>query len=222
MARLHQEMQLRWHALRDALNHYRPRSVLTIPNQGGTGFWVRGPNDIDVDILAREAAKRGILIEPDTVYYHGRKTSRNCFRMGVTSIPTDRIREGVERLRELIWDMSKVEGTMLDLKDPQLLTGREIQQTLGGATIIYSTVYCDPCVIEVHKDGSLEGRAGHANEDRDKGRWWCEGNQWFRQWDRWAYAEASPYYITLNGQHIRWYNSSKHLVDEAILHHDKA
>jgi len=220
MARLHQEMQLRWHALRDALNHYRPKSVLTIPNQGGTGFWVRGPDDIDVDVLAREAAKRGILIEPDTLYYAGRKTSRNCFRMGVTSIPTDRIREGVERLRELMWDISNVDGALLADNDPNRLRGKELYRTLCGATIIYRTVYCDPCVLEVHEDGRLEGRAGHANEDRDTGRWWCEGDQWFRQWNRWAYGEASGYYITLSGQHIRWYNSSKHLVDDAILHRD--
>lgn len=218
MARLHQEMQLRWHALRDALNHYRPKSILTIPNQGGTVFWVRGPDDIDVGVLAQEAAKRGILIEPDTHYYAGPVTSKNCFRMGVTSIPTSRIREGVERLRELMWDLSNVDGVKLEDEDPNQLSGAALKQTLQGATLIYNTVYCDPCVIELHADGRMEGRAGYANEDRDSGRWWCEDNLWYRQWEHWAYGEKSAYFVTLDGQHLRWYNTARHLVDDAILH----
>jgi GntR family transcriptional regulator/MocR family aminotransferase len=66
----------------------------------------------------------------------------------------------------------------------------------------------------------MSGRAGYANEDRDTGRWWCEGGLWFRQWKRWAYGEKSAYHVTLDGQHIRWYNKEKHLVDDAILHRD--
>jgi len=218
MARLHQEMQLRWFALRDALNHYRPKSIVTIPNQGGTVFWVRAPDDIDVDVLALEAAKRGILIEPDTHYFAKRNTSRNWFRMGVTSIPREKIREGVERLRALIWDISKEVNEPLDLNDPELLRAQELHQTLSGSSLIYRTVYCDPCVIELHEDGRMEGRAGRANEDRDSGRWWCEGDLWYRQWNRWAYGEKSSFYVTLSGQHIRWYNTGGQLVDDAILH----
>jgi GntR family transcriptional regulator/MocR family aminotransferase len=217
MARLQQEMQVRWHALRDALNHYRPQSIMTIPNQGGTVISVRGPEDIDIDVLVSEAAKRGILIEPDTHYYAHPGDSRKCFRMGVTSIPTDHIRDGVERLRELMWDLSKVEGVMLEEGDPHLLKSRQLEETLSGATIIYRTVYSDPCVLELHEDGTLTGRAGYANEDRDTGRWWCEGDLWFRQWNRWAYGEPSSYFVTLDGQYIRWYNTGKHLVDDAIL-----
>ncbi len=217
MARLQQEMQIRWHALRDALNHYRPQSIMTIPNQGGTVISVRGPEDIDVDMLVGEAAKRGILIEPDTYYYAHPEDSRKSFRMGVTSIPTARIREGVARLRELMWDLSKVEGVMLEDGDPLLLKGKQLKDTLSGATIIYRTVYCDPCVIELNTDGTMTGRAGYANEDRDNGRWWCEEDRWFRKWNRWAYGEQSSYFVTLDGQHIRWYNTEKHLVDDAIL-----
>lgn len=220
MARLQQEMQSRWHALRDALNHYRPYSIMTIPNQGGTVISVRGPEDIDIDQLVSEAAKRGILIEPDTHYYAQPNASRKCFRMGVASIPKDRIREGVERLRELIWDLSNVEGVMLADNDPNLLKGKTLERTLSDSTIIYHTVYSDPCVIDLHSDGKMTGSAGYANEDRDSGRWWCEGDRWFRQWNRWAYGEKSSYFVTLDGQHIRWYNMEKHLVDDAILHRE--
>jgi len=222
MARLHQEMQVRSHALRDALNHYRPKSVVTIPNQGGTVISVRAPDDIDVDLLAREAAKRGILIEPDTHYFahpeaSRKKASSQCFRMGVTSIPTERIREGVCRLRELMWDLSKTDGVRLQDSDPLWLRAPGLEAALRGTQILYRTVYCDPCIIELHPDGRMDGRAGHANEDRDSGRWWCEGDLWYRQWNRWAYGEKAGFFVSLDGQHIRWYNLDRHLVDDAIL-----
>lgn len=217
MAKLHQEMRVRWNALRDALNHYRPKSIVTTPNQGGTAFWVRAPDDIDVDRLTREAAKRGILIEPDTPYFAGRGAARNCFRMGVTSIPEERIREGVERLRELMWELSKTEGQILDPDDPHLLRGQALDRAMRGASIIYRTVYCDPCIIELRADGSMRGRAGEAHVEHDRGRWWCEEDRWYREWNRWAYAEASGYHVTLDGQHLRFYNASGRLVDEAIL-----
>ena len=149
---MHQEMNLRWVALRDALNHYRA-NFNTMPNQGGSVFWVQCPEEIDVNALAREAARRGILIEPDTHYYARSKGSRNCFRMGVASIPQGKIREGVEHLRELMWEVGSGQAEYLDDEDPAFLKG------------------------------TLVGRAGHANEDCDRGRWWVEGDLWCRQWD---------------------------------------
>ncbi len=48
-----------------------------LPTQGGTALWVRCPTEINVKNLVREAAKRGILIEPDGHYYSTRKKVRN-------------------------------------------------------------------------------------------------------------------------------------------------
>jgi GntR family transcriptional regulator/MocR family aminotransferase len=217
MARLHQEMNRRWYALRDALNHYRP-NFATVPNQGGTAFWVLCPDHIEAETLTREAAKRGILIEPDMQYYADSYKARNCFRMGVTSIPGDQIREGVERLRELMWELSSGDAEFLQEDNPHLLRGEKLKQTMTGSTWIYKTVYNDPTTFELHRDGRLTGRAGHANEEHDEGKWWIEGDLWFRQWNHWAYGEKSGYYITMNGQHLRLYNREKRLVDSAIIH----
>ena len=217
MARLHQEMNQRWYALRDALNHYRP-NFTTVPTQGGTVFWVLCPEHIEVEVLTREAAKRGILIEPDMHYYVDRKKARNCFRLGVTSIPSERIREGVERLRELMWELSSGEAEFLQDDDPNLLHGEELRQIMSGSTWIYKTVYNDPTTFELLSDGTMIGRAGHANEEYDEGKWWCDGDLWCRQWKHWAYGEKGCYYITMNGQHLRLYNTEKRLVDSAIIH----
>jgi GntR family transcriptional regulator/MocR family aminotransferase len=209
-------MNQRWLALRDALNHYRP-NFTTVPTQGGTVFWVLCPKHYDVETLAREAAKRGILIEPDKHYYASGHKSKNCFRMGVTSIPKDRIREGVERLRELMWELASGEEEFLPDDDSGVLRGKALEQTMRGATWLYKTVYGDPCTFELHENGRIIGRAGHANEDRDEGRWWVEGDFWCRQWKSWAYGEAGRYYITMKGQHLRIYNAKKRLVDSAII-----
>jgi GntR family transcriptional regulator/MocR family aminotransferase len=217
MTRLNHEMNQRWYALRDALNHYRP-NFQTLPTQGGTVFWVKCPDHIDVGQLTREAAKRGILIEPDTHYYADPGKAPNCFRMGVTSIPVERIRDGVERLRGLMWEVASGAAEFLDENDPNLLKGDALRRVMSGSTWSYQTVYADPATFELHCDGTMDGRAGHANEEQDEGKWWIEGDLWCRQWKQWAYGEPSSYYVTLSGQHLKLYNREKRLVDSAIIH----
>ena len=66
-------------------------------------------------------------------------------------------------------------------------------------------------------DGELIGTAGYANEDCDRGRWWIEGDRWFRQWQQWAYGEISSYAIVVVGDQLRWYGSDGLLADTAII-----
>lgn len=217
MARMHQKINRRWIALRDALNHYRANFV-TMPNQGGAVFWVLCPEEIDVEVLTRNAARRGILIEPDTHYYVRSKGSRNCFRMGVTSIPEGRIREGVELLRELMWELTRSEAEYLSDDDPAFLRREELASTLRGSTWLYKTVYGDPATFELRADGTMTGLSGHANEEQDTGLWWIEGDLWCRQWNEWAYGEVGRYYISRKGQHLKIYDTGRRLVDSAIIH----
>jgi len=217
MSKLHQETGRRWQALRDALNHYRA-NFITMPNRGGSVFWVQCPDNIEVESLAREAAKRGILIEPDTHYYASSKGSRNCFRMGVTSIPQEDIREGMKQLMNIMWELDSGKAEYLDEKDSSFLRGAELERTMRGSTWIYKTVYGEPTTFELRPDGSMTGRAGHANEEQDEGRWWVEGDLWCRQWNEWAYGETGRYFISRQGQHLKIFNREKRLVDSAIIH----
>jgi len=227
MMRIHKIFSERWNALRDALNHYLPQSILTIPNQGGTAFWVKCPEQVAVQQLVKNAAKLGILIEPVDDYYFDASSSINqggaCFRMGVTSLEEFKIREGVEKLAKLLRELSGEQQTTLDQFQLKPLNQQQLSEKLVGATLICKTVYGAPCAIELKADGQMIGHAGHADEEYDKGRWWIEGDQWYRQWENWSYGEQAGFFITINHnnnvshQEISWFNQKGRLVDTAII-----
>ncbi len=216
-ARLHRVLGRRWDALRQALNHYYRDSEITLPTRGGTSLWVRAPDDLPVTRLVAAAARRGILVEPDTPYYGTAPGSRNFFRMGVTSLPEERIRDGVRELHRLVRELRGDQVQTLANDHPHRLDGTSMARLLPGAVIQYRTFYGDPCTIELHADGRMSGRAGYADEDRDEGRWWLEGDLYCRQWSRWGYGETSRLEVTLEDRQIRWWRPGGHLVDAAEI-----
>jgi GntR family transcriptional regulator/MocR family aminotransferase len=92
-----------------------------------------------------------------------------------------------------------------------------LNSLIPGLTLLYKTVYGEPCTIEVLNEGQLVGRAGYANEDRDTGKWWIEGDRWFRQWDRWAYGEAASFPIRIEGDILSWLDEDGRTVDTALI-----
>jgi len=222
MARFHKIMGERWEALRQALNHYLRDIEIELPTQGGSALWVQCPAEIAVEKLVTEAAKRGILIEPDGHYYSTRKHLRNYFRLGVTSMPEENIREGVDRLTRLIRELCANQIQYLDPEDPTLLGAKQLRDAMSGAIITTRTFYSDPCTIELHEDGSMSGRAGHSDEDCDTGKWWLEDDVWCRQWNQWGYGDISRLQVSLDGDHIRWWRPGGRLVDSGILHGKKS
>jgi GntR family transcriptional regulator/MocR family aminotransferase len=215
--------QRRWNALRDALNHYLPNSIITMPNQGGTAFWVKCPDSIHIKNLLSRARKQGILIEPVKDYYHSHKNyqtdhSQACFRMGVTSLDESKIRAGVAKLAKLIREFSGEQAITLDKYSQKPLTQEQLFQQLAGATLICQTVYGEPCQIVIRADGQLTGYAGFDKEDKDTGRWWIADGCWYRQWKNWSYAEQAGFFIIIEEQQISWFNQNGRLVDTAIIH----
>jgi GntR family transcriptional regulator/MocR family aminotransferase len=63
----------------------------------------------------------------------------------------------------------------------------------------------------------MVGRAGYANEDQDRGRWWIEDGMWCRQWEKWAYGEISKYRTRIERDRIQWFNEKGRLVDSAVF-----
>jgi GntR family transcriptional regulator/MocR family aminotransferase len=218
MARLYKIMGERWDALRQALNHYLRDTELELPTQGGTTLWVQYSSERDINQLVSEAAKRGILIEPNSHYYADHTARRNYFRLGVTSIPKEKIREGVKQLTGLMRELQADQIQYINPSDPSILDAEQIRQVMSGATIVTQTFYSVPCTIELSEDGSMRGRSGYADEDCDTGAWWLEGDIWCRQWKQWGYGEISKLQVTLSGNHIRWWRPGGRLVDEGILH----
>lgn len=217
MLRLGRIFRERRVALRDALNNMRGIPLEISPEVGGTTYWVRTPKDFDVSNLAQEAEKHGILVEPVDYYYADSASAENCFRMGVTSLGTEKIRPGVEKLTELIRTLVKGQVEQLSTSSGDWLTGDELQRTMAGATILYREVYGAPCTIEHHPDGKMSGILGFANEDKDKGRWRVEGDRLYRKWSRWVYGEEAVYYIVIDGDKIKYFNSDKQIVDSAFI-----
>lgn len=73
---------------------------------GSTSYWVTCPDGCDATALAKAARAEGVVIEPGDVFSMTEGTHVRCFRLGFSSIRTDRIEPGVERLGRLIARMS--------------------------------------------------------------------------------------------------------------------
>jgi GntR family transcriptional regulator/MocR family aminotransferase len=217
LVQLGQVFRDRWHALRDALNYCLQRSVVTAPATGGTSCWVQGPPELDTAHLIPAAARRGVYIEPVDRYYAAAEHPRNCFRMSVRGIPVERIRGAVRKIADLVRDLDRGLSERLESCVGQWLRGEELRERLAGSSIYLDTVYGDPCTIDLLPDGRMLGRAGFADEDCDSGRWWVEGDLWFRQWQNWVYGEAVGYYTVIDGTTIKWFNADGRLADKATL-----
>jgi GntR family transcriptional regulator/MocR family aminotransferase len=217
MSRLGRLLRERRAALHDALNWMRGVPMEISPEVGGTTYWVRTPDDFDVDKLIRAAAKRGILIEPVRHYYANEEHAENCFRMGITSIDVERIRPGVTRLVELIRSQVRDQVEQLSTSAGDWLTGDDLEAAMAGATILYREVDGAPCTIRYHPDGSMTGVLGYSNEEQDTGRWWTDGERFFRKWSRWNYGEEKGYYIVIDGDQVKFFNEEKQIVDSAFI-----
>jgi GntR family transcriptional regulator/MocR family aminotransferase len=217
MLRLGRVLRERRMALRDALNFIRGIPMEISPVVGGTTYWVRTPHEFNISRLAAEAEKQGILIEPVEHYYADKSSAENCFRMGVTSIAEDRIRPGVKRLVELIRQLVKGQVEHLGKGSGDWLTGDSLRKAMAGATFLYREVYGAPCTIQLHADGKMSGVLGFANEETDTGRWWVDGDCWYRRWNNWVYGEATAYYVVIDGDRIKWFNKDRQIVDSAFI-----
>ena len=168
-------------------------------------IWVRGSTDLDATQLIDEAAARGVLIEPADAYYALMPHGRNCFRLGVSGVPEERIRAGVALLATVVREHTAGAMERLDDARGERLSGAALCARLAGAAMRTRRVYGEPLAIRLHADGRMEGRAGFADEDRDDGRWWIEGDRWVRQWQRWSYAEAASYAVVIDENRIKFY-----------------
>ena len=207
----------RWKALREALSLYLLHFVQSKVSEGGTSIWLQGPEDMDLDLLIKEAARRGILIEPVSHYYATDSAPKNCFRMGISSISVENIREGVQLLSELIHNLSSDLHEVLDTASGRRLTGSEIEAEFAGATVLWKDINGAPGIIHYHPDGRAEGRRGYAYENRGEGRWWVEGDVWYRQWERWYFGEPLGFHVVLEGRTIKLFEADQSLSDIGVF-----
>jgi GntR family transcriptional regulator/MocR family aminotransferase len=69
---------------------------------GGSSFWMRTKDHINTDIFAQKMKNEGVLIEPGASFFSGPQPPRNFYRLGYSSIPSERIPDGVERIAKAL------------------------------------------------------------------------------------------------------------------------
>jgi GntR family transcriptional regulator / MocR family aminotransferase len=213
MRRLHSAISERWQELREALNHYLGPYIVTSETMGGSTCWVKGPPGLNSQKFAEAAAKKGILIEPVDRFYGSDERPEGYFRLGVRSLPKEKIRPGIEELAKLIDDI-RADGNHSFGKH---LTGADLQAFLAGVSFTGNTVFGDPYRITLNADGSMQGVEGHQNEKQDTGAWWLKGDTWYRQWQQWSYGELLGFDIYITDTRIHWVRDGR-LVDAANYH----
>jgi GntR family transcriptional regulator / MocR family aminotransferase len=99
--RLTQAHGARAAALSSALRQHLPEMTF-VPVDGGSSFWLFGPGWLDSRQLAADAMNSSLLLEPGDVYFMSEKPPLNCFRLGLSSIPVERIEPGIRLLSEIV------------------------------------------------------------------------------------------------------------------------
>lgn len=95
--RIRTALQQRREVMQNALNSHG----LTIAGQGvhgGSSFWMAAPQGTDTEKLAQRLQADEVLIEPGRSFFSGPNQPRYFYRLAYSSIPTERIEEGVARI----------------------------------------------------------------------------------------------------------------------------
>ena len=69
---------------------------------GGSSFWMQAPEGVDTEVLAARLRDRDVLIEPGRPFFAAEDPPRNFYRLAYSSIPAERIPEGVARIAAAI------------------------------------------------------------------------------------------------------------------------
>lgn len=99
--RLTRAYQARYHALRAAIT----RHGLTVAGagaSGGSSLWMAAPEGVDTEALALRLREDEVLIEPGRPFFGGPHPPRHFYRLGFSSIPPERIDEGISRIARAI------------------------------------------------------------------------------------------------------------------------
>ncbi|MBP0483731.1 PLP-dependent aminotransferase family protein [Sagittula salina] len=65
---------------------------------GGSSLWMRAPDGVDTAALAQYLRASSVLIEPGAAFFAGPEVPRHHYRLGYSSIPSERIANGVARI----------------------------------------------------------------------------------------------------------------------------
>ncbi|TPW29249.1 PLP-dependent aminotransferase family protein [Martelella alba] len=95
------ELSAKWRLILSEIHRQMPECSVTMTT-GGSGLWLRLPEDLRATTVQAEAARRGILVEAGDVHYLKDDAPTNRLRLGFAAIPKDRIAAGISRLASTI------------------------------------------------------------------------------------------------------------------------
>ncbi len=91
----------RWNIVHEALKLYMPQCDFP-PSSGGSSYWVKTPNGISAENLVNAAINQGILIESGLPFFQENPPPDQYFRIGFTSIKSDKIKPGIKLLGQIL------------------------------------------------------------------------------------------------------------------------
>jgi GntR family transcriptional regulator / MocR family aminotransferase len=69
---------------------------------GGSSLWMQAPEGIDTIELAKTLRDESVLIEPGQAFFAGPDRPNNFYRIGYSSIPANRIEQGIKRIAKAV------------------------------------------------------------------------------------------------------------------------
>lgn len=88
----------RWHAMNEAITRHLGMLQRT-DSEGGTSFWLTGPEDFDASELALRLRDRGVLVDRGQDYYLS-MNNRRSFRLGFAYVPVSKLEAGIRIIAE--------------------------------------------------------------------------------------------------------------------------
>ena len=69
---------------------------------GGSCFWMRAPEGVNTEDLARRLHSHGVVIEPGAAFFDPENAPESSYRLAYSSIASSRIPRGIEIIAEEI------------------------------------------------------------------------------------------------------------------------
>lgn len=101
LRRLNRDMALRRLAMHKSLALHLGQTGVTAELGGGTSVWLTGPRGLDCDLLARDLAAVGVIVDPGRIFYADQDV-RDSFRMGFAAIAPKLIEDGCRLVARLL------------------------------------------------------------------------------------------------------------------------
>lgn len=99
LRRLHRRYKSRWQEMSAALSEYLPGLKQGAP-EGGTCFWIEGPEGLDTAVLEQRLRARGVLFDNGPSFYADPADGQGRFRLGFAAMPLKSIAPGLRIIGE--------------------------------------------------------------------------------------------------------------------------